>query len=268
MSPGRSGGKAVIGLTGKTVLIVGGTGQIGLPIAEACARAQATVLVTSTSLVRATKAAHDIAERVPGALVHGCTLDAGSEEAIRAFVRDLRDSGHRPDALVYCARNVAFLGGGKDSPRREDWISEYGLDVVGACQLSMELAPELGAGGSGAIVLVSSIYGTVAVNPGMYTDPSWMPPIHYSTAKAATEALARELAVRLAPKGIRVNCVSYGGVRGRMDAEFESRYASRCPSGRMLEAADLGGPVVFLLSDAASGVVGHNLVVDGGWTAW
>ncbi len=93
-------------------------------------------------------------------------------------------------------------------------------------------------------------------------------PVNYLAAKAAHIHLTHDLAVRLAKKNVRVNCISYGGIEGRVDEAFKERYAQMCPSGRMLNDSDLAGPVMFLLSEAASGVTGHNLVADGGWSLW
>ena len=69
-------------------------------------------------------------------------------------------------------------------------------------------------------------------------------------------------------KGVRVNTLSPGGVRGGQDAQFTAKYGSRVPLGRMAEPGDLKGPLVFLASTAASYVTGHELRVDGGFTAW
>ena len=93
-------------------------------------------------------------------------------------------------------------------------------------------------------------------------------PLHYSVAKAAQVQLTRELAVRLAPKGIRVNGICFGGVEGRADEAFVDRYRQLCPAGRMLRDDEVVGPVDYLVSDASSGMTGHNMMVDGGWTTW
>ena len=119
-----------------------------------------------------------------------------------------------------------------------------------------------------SIINISSIYGMVAPNRTIYDDFERHAPIHYGVAKAALIHLTKEMAVRLADRGIRVNAVSYGGVEGRAKEEFIRRYSSLCPSGRMVPPQDVAGSVEFLASDASNGVTGHNLVVDGGWTVW
>jgi NAD(P)-dependent dehydrogenase (short-subunit alcohol dehydrogenase family) len=67
---------------------------------------------------------------------------------------------------------------------------------------------------------------------------------------------------------VRVNTLSPGGVRAAQDEQFTSKYGARVPLRRMAEAADLKGPLVFLASPASSYVTGHELRVDGGFTAW
>ena len=92
--------------------------------------------------------------------------------------------------------------------------------------------------------------------------------MNYGVTKAALIHLTKELAVRLAPRGISVNAVSYGGVEGRVDGGFRERYGRLCPTGRMLDDSQVFGAVKFLCSSDSSGMTGHNLIVDGGWTIW
>jgi NAD(P)-dependent dehydrogenase (short-subunit alcohol dehydrogenase family) len=70
------------------------------------------------------------------------------------------------------------------------------------------------------------------------------------------------------PRGVRVNALSPGGVLGAQDEQFKTKYGMRVPLGRMAEAGDLKGPLVFLASAASAYVTGHELRVDGGFTAW
>ena len=70
---------------------------------------------------------------------------------------------------------------------------------------------------------------------------------------------------------MRVNCVSPGGVLNEKNPQgegFQKEYASRCPMGRMAKDTEIANAVAFLISDAASYVNGHNLIVDGGFSCW
>ena len=78
--------------------------------------------------------------------------------------------------------------------------------------------------------------------------------------------MTKELAVRLADQHIRVNCVAFGGVSGRVDKSFESKYAQLVPSKRMLVESEVCGPIEFLLSSRSSAINGHVMVADGGWS--
>jgi NAD(P)-dependent dehydrogenase (short-subunit alcohol dehydrogenase family) len=92
-------------------------------------------------------------------------------------------------------------------------------------------------------------------------------PAAYAASKAGVLQLTRYFARLWGPHGVRVNAISPGGVIGGQDPEFLGKYCARVPLGRMAETADLGGPLVFLASDASRYVTGHELRVDGGFTA-
>ena len=99
-------------------------------------------------------------------------------------------------------------------------------------------------------------------------DPPFLKPRAYGASKAAVVNLTRYLATLWAPHGVRVNALSPGGVLGDQDEEFKSKFCNRVPLGRMAEAEDLYGPMLFLASSASAYVTGTELVVDGGFTAW
>jgi NAD(P)-dependent dehydrogenase (short-subunit alcohol dehydrogenase family) len=99
-------------------------------------------------------------------------------------------------------------------------------------------------------------------------DPPFLKPPAYGASKSALVNLTRYLATHWAPRGVRVNALSPGGVLGQQDAEFKRKFVGRVPLGRMAVPADLGGPLVFLASPASAYVTGTELRVDGGFTAW
>src|SRR5690606_31612798 len=150
---------------------------------------------------------------------------------------------------------------------RREFQAEYLMDVVVPYELSMALfnsQPE----NLKTITNIGSQYGVVAANPHLYEDFLRQSPIQYGVAKAALAHLTKELAVRLADKDIRVNCIAYGGVEGRVDAEFRKRYANLTPSRRMLSESELVGPLEALIQNGSSAITGQTLIADGGWSLW
>jgi gluconate 5-dehydrogenase len=121
-----------------------------------------------------------------------------------------------------------------------------------------------------SIILLGSMYGIVSSCPDMYEGIGPGNPVAYQALKGGVIQLARHLAVHWAPDQIRVNALSPGAfpATDRAPAELCRRLAERTPLRRLGTADELKGAVVFLASEASSFVTGHNLVVDGGWTAW
>ena len=93
-------------------------------------------------------------------------------------------------------------------------------------------------------------------------------PAVYATSKAAVIGLTKYLATYWAKDNIRVNAITPGGVESGQNEKFQSLYSKRVPLGRMGEASEMVGALVYLASDASSYVTGQNLIVDGGLTAW
>jgi NAD(P)-dependent dehydrogenase (short-subunit alcohol dehydrogenase family) len=125
--------------------------------------------------------------------------------------------------------------------------------------------------GRGSIVNIGSLYASIAPDPGFYdhleADPPFLKPPAYGASKAAVVNLTRYFARLWGPHGVRVNALSPGGVHAGQDPEFARKYCARVPLGRMAEPGDLAGPLLFLATDASRYLTGHELRVDGGFTA-
>lgn len=250
-----------------TTVITGGTGKFGRAlVADRLARGDVVVAIASRAETLAALGA-EYPDAVEGGRLVTVVCDLMAPAAAQNIADECKQKNIRPDGLVNNARNLSYLRVGADGAiRREDFLGELALDVIAPYELTLALA-NMPESKLKRVVNIGSQYGVVAPNRALYPDAGTQPPLHYGVAKAALIQLSRELAVRLAP-GVRVNCISFGGVEGRADADFKARYAKLAPAGRMLRDDEIVGPVDFLLSDSSSGMTGHNLVVDGGWTAW
>lgn len=251
----------------RTIVITGGSGKFGRVLVRHFLTAGDTVVTTCRTEPSAVSLLGDFAD-TPTGRFHVIKVDLTRADQAEFLAACLLERGLKPDCLVNNARSVNYLAIG-DGGRvtRENFMGEFLMDVVAPYELTMELA--LAHGGTfRRVVNIGSMYGLVAANPSLYADPARQSPIHYGVAKAALVHLTKELAVRLAVRGVEVNCVAYGGVEGRVDEAFKSRYGQLCPAGRMLREDEIPGPVAWLLSDACSGMTGQVLTVDGGWSVW
>jgi len=118
----------------------------------------------------------------------------------------------------------------------------------------------------GSIVNIASIYGVVGNDFSLYEEYGGTSPAAYSAIKGGVINLTRYLASYYGRKGIRVNCVSPGGIFDNQHPSFVSRYEAKVPMGRLGNPDDIAPSVSFLLSEEAKYITGHNLIVDGGWT--
>ncbi len=127
--------------------------------------------------------------------------------------------------------------------------------------------------GKGAIVHTASVYGIVAPDQRIYEGSNYLggpinTPAVYAASKGAVISLSKYLACYWAEKGVRVNCISPGGVDSGQNDVFKNKYSAKVPLGRMADANEIAECVMFLLSPQASYITGHNLVVDGGFSIW
>ncbi len=248
-------------LSGRTALVTGGGRGIGRHIAIGLAEAGADVIVASRKIdnCRATAAALEALGRRAWAL----PVDLADEASIDALADAALGTVGRLDILV---NNAAVIWGAPtlEYPMK-GWDRTFAVNVRGLWQLSQRVARHMAERGGGAIVHVSSISGF----RGSVEEKE--PAIAYNSSKGAVNTLTKDMAVKLARHKIRVNSIAPGAfdtammdwVRG--DAEKEARFFAQIPLARPGGEDDVKGAAVFLASDAAAYITGHNLIVDGGW---
>lgn len=147
----------------------------------------------------------------------------------------------------------------------EDWNRVIDVNLTGVFLSCQAEARVMLPRGKGAIVNIASMSGSI-VNRGLTQ-------AHYNSSKAGVIHLSKSLAMEWVDRGIRVNAISPGYTLSPMNkrpevAENLKRFAGETPMARIAEVEEMVGPAIFLLSRGASFVTGHDLIVDGGFTAW
>jgi NAD(P)-dependent dehydrogenase (short-subunit alcohol dehydrogenase family) len=151
-------------------------------------------------------------------------------------------------------------------PSDDEFLHVLDVNTRGTYVASHVFGRAMQRAGRGSIINIGSLYASISPIPSFYSHiPGFVKPPAYGASKAGVVQLTKWLARHLAP--VRVNALSPGGVRGEQDDEFLAKYNERVPLGRMAEPEDLVGPLLFLAGDASRYVTGHELRVDGGFTA-
>lgn len=250
----------------KTILITGGSGKVGFQLVNHFLEKDFLVVTTTrsksnfleTKKMHLNKKYRDFLEVVE--------VDFSRKDAIAVLAGFLEQKQITVVNIVHNARSLDYLKIEDDnSVSEENFAGELYMDVIFPYRLNLELIKKQGELRN--IVFISSMYGVVAPTPSLYEDFHRSSPIHYGVSKAAQIHLTKELAVRFGPD-IRVNCVSFGGIKGRTNKDFEKKYNALNPLGKMLSEDDVIGPVDFLISNGSGSMTGQNLIVDGGWTVW
>jgi len=203
----------------------------------------------------------------------GVGSDVTARSAWEALLEATLSRFGRIDVLVNNAaftnqsRSPSYGAGFADFPL-EDWNGILEVNLTGTFLGCQVVGARMVEQGAGSIVNMASLYGVVSPNHRMYPGTGIHQPVAYSVSKAAVVSLTRYLGTLWADAGVRVNCITPGGIANEHPELFTERYGQLSPAGRMAEKDEMRGALLYLASAASSYCTGHNLVVDGGWTAW
>lgn len=251
-------------LKGRTAVVTGGAGpQFGSSISEALAEAGATVVIASRDLENNQQFVNKLNDQ--GFDTHPEELDITNPKSIDALKHRVIKCFGGVDILI----NSAVVGrtGSFDEQTSDHWAASAQGNMVGLFALCKAFVPVMTEKGRGSIINISSIYGVVANDPGLYEGTEMKPPPDYAFVKGGMINFTRYIATFYGKMGVRANCICPGGYSNNQPRPFLRRYEQRVPLGRMLDSEDLKGAIVFLSSDASKYVTGATLMVDGGWTA-
>jgi NAD(P)-dependent dehydrogenase (short-subunit alcohol dehydrogenase family) len=246
----------------RVAIVTGGLGQLGTQFTKSLAEAGAKVAIYS----RRPFGDNQLAEKFPGLTDRIKVYEASVTDkvALEAATEQLVSDCGVPHILV----NNAGIDSKPDGSAEQNapfevypqkyWDDIINTNLTGVMLTSQVVGSRMAAEQRGSIINVGSIYGLVSPNQALY-----------AASKSGLVNLTRYLGTYWAPKKVRVNLVSFGGVKtATFDKEFIDAFLERVPMARQAEIDEYNGVIRFLASDASSYMTGSNVVVDGGFTAW
>jgi NAD(P)-dependent dehydrogenase (short-subunit alcohol dehydrogenase family) len=250
-------------LAGRTALVTGGGGAIGLACVEALAEAGAKVVIadSETALAESGRAAM----RQKGYDTEVAIMDVTDPARVSAVADDVVARLGKIDILVNSA-GIARSETPAETVTDEHWLNVLDVNLNGTFWCCRAFGRHMLAAKSGAIVNIGSMSGFIVNKPQEQS--------YYNASKAAVHHLTKSLAAEWGARGVRVNAVAPTYIATPLNAFVKSKPAmydawiGGTPMGRLGEVQEIASVVLFLASDAASLLTGSIVLADGGYTCW
>lgn len=258
-------------LSDKIAIITGGAGLLASEHAIALSEFGAKVVLADFNEEKCNEAVDALQKQNINAVAKYC--DVTKKESWQKLLDEVVNEFGRVDILV---NNAGFTNQSKSANYDaafenfplEDWNMIMNVNLTGTFLGCQVVGAKMVEQGKGSIINIASLYGVVSPNHRIYPGTGISQPVAYSVSKHGVIALTKYLATLWAEKGVRVNSLTPGGIFNEHKGLFLERFQQLNPIGRMSNKTELRGGIVYLASDASSHVVGHNLIIDGGWTVW
>ncbi len=250
-------------LDGRFAVVTGGGGGIGLACGMALAEAGARVVVTDLHAVGAKAGAAAIT--AVGGAAHSAVLDVTQAASVAAVASHIVEEHGRIDILV-CNAGIVVSEVKAEDIDDELWTRHIDINLSGVFRCCREFGRVMLRQGSGAIVNIGSMAGSIVVRPQEQAA--------YNASKAGVHHLTRSLATEWAAQGVRVNAVAPTYIEtsltrfGMAKPELYCQWLANTPMGRVGQPDEIASIVHFLASDAASLMTGSILYADAGYTLW
>jgi NAD(P)-dependent dehydrogenase (short-subunit alcohol dehydrogenase family) len=270
-------------LTGKTALITGAAGMLGIEHSSALLEAGAAVVLTDVNRSALSLAQSILLKSFDPRLIQIEVMDVCSLFDIQRVRALLVKSGFRIDILINNAAVDPKIDGNNsvtETSRLElfpvdQWNSQIAVGLTGAFLCCQVFGTAMaGDGRGGVIVNIASDLSVVAPDQRIYRlngiseDQQPVKPVSYSVVKSGLVGLTRYIATYWADQGVRANALSPGGIFNDQGSDFVRKLSALIPLGRMARKDEYRAAIQFLSSDASSYMTGQNIVIDGGRSVW
>ena len=247
----------------KVVIVTGGAGLLGRTFCQAIADNGGVAVVAEYDIAIAEK----LCTSLENASIVPAQVNITDKNSIKALITTISEKYGRIDALVNSAypRNKNY---GKHffEVAYSDFCENVGMNLGGYFLTSQQFATYFEKQGYGNIINLASIYGVIAPRFEIYDNTQMTMPVEYAAIKSGLIHLSKYMAKYFKGKNIRVNTISLGGIEDKQPEPFLKAYKEFCLNKGMLNAKDISGTVLYLLSDLSEFVNGQNIVVDDGFT--
>lgn len=251
-------------LEDKYVVIFGGDGVIGRDLTVSALKNAARVVVASRSV---NDTMYSSIEENHRSKLHLASVDVTNPESVHEFFKEYGSSGQRIDAVVNCTYPRSENYGARFEDVDFNAFSEnIRLHLGGAFIVCQKAAAYFEQHDRGNIINFASIYGLMTPVFEIYEGTSMTKEVEYIMSKSAIIHFTKYLAKYLKGKNIRVNCISPGGIFNDESPIFVEKYNALCLNKGMLDAKDIAGAFLFLVSDLSRHINGQNIVVDDGFS--
>lgn len=249
-------------LTEKIVAVSGGAGLIGSGFSKAITQNGGKVIIGDIAEERG----HALESELGSESSIYIKVDTSKPDSIDHFIEKGIDRFGRIDAAVHCAYPRSRQWGARFEDLKPEGLSEdLYQQLGGAIIFSQRLVAYFRRQGTGNLIHVASIQGVSAPKFEHYEGTDMVSPIEYSAIKAGVISITKYIAKYCKGQKIRANCISPGGILDNQPADFLRNYKDSCSSKGMLNAEDLSGALLYLLSDSSKYINGQNIIVDDGW---
>jgi NAD(P)-dependent dehydrogenase (short-subunit alcohol dehydrogenase family) len=249
-------------LNKQVIVITGGAGLLGRQFCSMVAENGGVAIVADLDIESARRVTDELVAIHPGS-AEAENLDIRSMPSVSGLIDALHERYGHIDAIVNNAypRNRNY-GRRFEDVTYDDFCENVSMHLGGYFLVAQQFGLYFKKQGWGNIVSMASVYGVMAPRFEIYEGTSMTMPLEYAAIKSAVIHLTKYMAKYFKGSGVRINCISPGGILDSQSISFLARYAEHCTSKGMLNAKDICGTLLYLLSDMSEFLHGQNIVVD------